>query len=84
MDVTEFDILLTAVVAQAACSLWCESQQGLQSGRCPRTSAQFKELAEQGQRDDWVATGSVDTEFRVMMLNEVSNGTQDIFPRVQG
>lgn len=28
---------------------------------------------------EWVATGFVDTEFRVMMLNEVSYGTQGIY-----
>ena len=42
MDVTELDILLAAIVAQAACGLGRQPQQGLQGSRGLRAGTQFE------------------------------------------
>ena len=52
MHMTEFDVLLAAVIAQASRGLRCKAKQCLDRCRRLRTRAQFQQLAEQGQRDD--------------------------------
>ena len=52
VDVAQRHVFFTAISADTARGFGCQSQQGFDGGRGLRAGFQFKNLAQQGQRDD--------------------------------